>query len=257
MTWIPAFSYPPPDFSLTDPAERLKNWENCIYYWWYEYLKCNDAYEKCCAQKRDPFSQSKRHKLDKLYHHMGDVHSLTFEDWWNLTQRGNELFSERGFNDYFTVIDDYDDLLPHEFNEKDDLVFIRVPLRTQSKRSLKQSFSQLLDELHRGKQGKRTLKTSQALYKVLGRPKIKALKLHLDIYKFWTENHKPYGEGMPDWRIFQEFDLYTEDNREEYSVEDPDSTSKLVMSVIISRHLKRAKALIKNTALGRFPDYQN
>ena len=90
------------------------------------------------------------------------------------------------------------------------------------------------------------------MFKVLGRPKIAALKLHLDIYKYYLANKG----NVPHWRIFQIFDLYSANNSEYYSIAIPAYIDKLTMTNTVSRHLRLARNLIENTGKGRFPDFK-
>lgn len=249
------FSHPPPDFNLTDPAEKLKNWEGSVYYWWYEYLKCNDEYKNYCVNISDPSFKSRSKKLDRLYEEFGDIHTKDFETWWKDEDRGNNIFSEGGWwhQDQFTIFNNWREIDPSEVTFcEDGWVFIRVPLKTQSKRSLKKSFSNMLDQLHKGKRGERTLKNSEAVYKVLGRTKVASLKLHMEIYKFRMANPK-----TPSYDIFDILGLHCKPTFPKGSTSVADKTSIFVKSITVSRHLRKAKNLINNTIFGRFPDYKN
>ena len=138
--WNPYLRFTAPVFT-NDPVEnQIANWETCIYYWWYEYLKCNKEYEKYLK------GNLKHHKSHQIFRNFGDLYSSNFKDWWEGGQRGKELFSELGNNEQFTVLDDYDDVKPWLFDENEAVIHLQVPLRTQSKRSLKKAFNDLLNE---------------------------------------------------------------------------------------------------------------
>lgn len=48
--------------------------QGSIYFWWFQYLRANDAYRECCMTTKGP------HRW--LLTRMGNVHELSFESWW-------------------------------------------------------------------------------------------------------------------------------------------------------------------------------
>jgi len=89
------------------------------------------------------------------------------------------------------------------------------------------------------RRGVRAARSSQARYPVIGQPNVKALKKTLLAYDM-----KMAG-GMTLWQIG-------------YALDDSYDTScvadRNTLSVIASRYIKKAKAMINNAAAGRFPD---
>jgi len=215
-----------------------------VYYWWWEYLRCNQEYEQYCLNAIN--KKSKR--LEKIYKDFGDIYSVTFDKWWQENYRGHVLFAETEINAPFGVMWFYDWINPEDFEDPKDRIYICIPRYHQSKQKLKKDLMELVDHFHKRKPGKRLNKKTKVAYRVLGRPNVKALKLHLNIYKCRLKH--PH---LPLWKVGQLANLFEE---KDYLEPKPDTDSRNVMSAIVSRHLKKAKALIKNVAFGKFPDYK-
>jgi hypothetical protein len=227
------------------PQESL-NWEGSVYYWWWEYLRCNKDYKAYCDS---PDLQQKRHRFKKLFEDFGDVHQSSFKRWWNDDHRGWSLFAELESNAPFGVMWDYSFIRPEDFVPPLDRLYISLPRYHQSKNELKKRLCEIVDAYYKGKPGKRTKKHTKVKYRVLGRPNIYALKLHLNIYKYREAN-----PNMPLWQVAQNLKLF---HLERFKSTTPDTDSRNTMSATVSRHLKKADVLIKNIALGRFPDYKD
>ena len=81
------FAYKHPTFGRSKVAKSREPFKNSVYYYWWEFLKRNDAYMKCCLNKGDG-------KLNSLYQDFGDVFNADFKTWWNGENRGVTLFAE-------------------------------------------------------------------------------------------------------------------------------------------------------------------
>src|SRR5262249_33685606 len=62
-------------------------WEDSIYYLWWEFLRRHEGYKKTC-------DNGGKGKFAKLYADFGNVHDVSFKDWWMKEDRGAELFAE-------------------------------------------------------------------------------------------------------------------------------------------------------------------
>jgi hypothetical protein len=234
------FQYPAPVF---DPNLSNELAGNNIYYLWWKYLSLNNDYQ---AYYKNGVVPSEAQK--KVFDDFGNIYRGTFRDWWETHHMGTKLFLGTTKIDKVKLVPSYDLVDPSDFDR--EIVYLRVPLRSQSKRELQQWFSNFLKKFHKGKRGHHKSRAIEGVYQVLGRPKLESLKLHLDIYEYYQANPQPL------WRIAQAKNLEMF-NSAAYLEKYPDVDARNVMSATISRHLKKANILIQNTALGRFPDYED
>ena len=150
-----------------------------------------------------------------------------------------------------------DEWQPHWDSEA--VMVVAVPL-SMSKRALKGAFAQLLDNRHTGSKSGRPslakLKTiSTARYKLEHNYTISGLMTMLAIYDLWVENqNKPKGERLTLWEIGKALNI------NKPAIKDAESSSSAdrlvgrnVLGATVSRYVKQAKAMIANSALGKFP----
>lgn len=81
------FPYKHPSFSTEDKPKSFSHVKVSVYYWWYEYLKRNVDYRNTCQNKGIG-------KCSALYDLFGDVHDISFRQWWTKDDRGAVLFAE-------------------------------------------------------------------------------------------------------------------------------------------------------------------
>jgi len=62
-------------------------WQNSVYYLWWEFLRRHEGYRRTCENAGNG-------KYAKLYADFGNVHGVTFKEWWTKHARGARLFSE-------------------------------------------------------------------------------------------------------------------------------------------------------------------
>lgn len=231
------FPYQHPTFGTKANPKPQSFWLRSVYYWWFEYLRRNEAYKKTCLSKG-------KGKLAHLYSDFGDVFKTDFRKWWITDERGAVLFSEPFVEDTFEVINVLD--APPTANK--DILYIKVPL-TLPKRFLKAKFHDLLKKMHEGKKGIRQARQSKAKYIVIGQPNIEALKKTLKVYDYNLENpHLKLWEIGRDLRLsLTDNPLHTDSTKVAY-----DKRNRL--SATVSRYLRKAKRMIENTSKGRFPD---
>lgn len=230
----------------TFTPKTKRNWEQSVYYWWWKYLLLNEEYELYCKAAKKP-----KAAFRKIYRDFGDVFSITFEDWWHQrlssgNERGFELFAEIFEAPPLGWVMEYEWIRPEHFEAGKDRLYMCIPLHGVSKHELRAEFEEMISGIS-GQRGKRTKKKVEVKYKVLGRPKVDGLQVHHKVYIFVREN-----PDIPLWKVAQILRLF---HLEHYLRPMPDVQARNIMSATVSRHLKKARALIHNVGLGRFPDY--
>ena len=230
------FPYQHPTFGTQANPKPQSFVLQSVYYWWFEYLRRNEAYKKTCHTKG-------KGKLANLYGDFGDVFKADFKTWWMTDERGAVLFSEPLVEDTFEVVNVSDISSVNK-----NILYVKIPLNLP-KRFLKAKFHELLKKLHEGKNGIRQARQSKAKYIVIGQPNIEALKKTLKVYDYHIEN--PH---LKLWEIGKDLRLSLADNplKTDSSKIAYDKRNRLSASV--SRYLRKAKRMIENTSKGRFPD---
>ena len=148
-----------------------------VYYWWYEYLKRNEDYKRCCESGGNG-------ELAALYQDFGDIFTEQFHDWWNAAHRGERLFAEKPRPIRLEELRTKD-----EWNEawsQEDVMVVVVPL-TEPKRRINRWFNRILDERIQRRPGK-TAKKSDAAYQVTGKFSVIALEQMLMVYDYKKEH---------------------------------------------------------------------
>jgi hypothetical protein len=220
------------------------------YYWWWQYLRRNADYIACCEK-------GGKGKLAALYADFDDVRNDNFHNWWTEDQRGAELFAEQPLSVKFGELNNAADWQP-QWN-KERVMVVAVPL-TMSKRALKGTFAKLLDSRHTGnKSGRPSLsklkEVSTARYKLEHNYTVSGLMTALAVYDLWLENQtKPKAERLTLWEIGKALNI------NKAAVKDAESSASAdrlvgrnVLGATVSRYVKQARAMIDNTAVGKFP----
>jgi len=239
-----AFAYP--TFGTVKRPKADFAWKTNVYYWWWEYLRRNADYKKCCEQNG-------KGKLAELYKDFGDVHAVDFKTWWNEDNRGGRLFAEKPAELLFAELT-YEQTMMLEMWDSKDVMVVIVPL-TQSKRHLAKRFNTLLKNRHSGKRGKRLLEKTNATYKVTSQFKIDSLKTSLAAYDMRLAEPK-----KPLWQIAIAAGLsktvqneLKEQNAANVKGNKVDMEQRNLLNVLAVRAIKRVKMMIAATATGGFP----
>ena len=149
-------------------------WENSVYYLWWEFLRRHEGYKKTCE------SGGKR-RYAKLYEDFGNVHGVTFREWWTKGDRGARLFSEPPLPNSIVMLNPTDiDALSESWKGGSVLV-VAIPLALR-KRFILQKFDALLRKHHTRRRGQRTFRDSQALYPIFAQFNRHSLKKIIDAY---------------------------------------------------------------------------
>ena len=230
------FPYKHPTFGTDKNPKPKYAWENSVYYWWFEYLKRNEDYLKCCES-------GGKGKLANLYKDFGDVRTITFKKWWMENQRGAELFADPSPEDTVRTLNEGEKAL-----SKSEALTISFPINLP-KNLLEKRFKQILDIEHKGKRGVQLAKKSRAKYRFNGQPNIEGLRVALQVYDYKKANPDmklfDIGNALPRFQLQQKFvDGETYSERED---------KKNILSATVGRYLKRVADRIENVAKGKFP----
>ncbi len=231
------------DFPYAEPVKGHE--ENSVYYWWWMYLKRATV---------------------PIHPDFGDVSGDDFWAWWSgpapsddgrkpafngrdkwrsvylfanpqkrwSFARAKEALPEDAYTDPTVLV------LTVPLDEPDSYLFERFKAYIGTFKGRQNVGDIDEDDLGEGdRRGIRAARSSQARYPVIGQPNVKALKKTLLAYDI-----KMAG-GMTLWQIGHALD----DSYDTSCVADRNT-----LSVIASRYIKKAKAMIKNAAAGRFPD---
>ena len=244
------FRAPTPRFGRVNNRLPIGYQQRSPYYWWWQYLRRNADYIACCEK-------GGKGKLAALYADFGDVREDNFHKWWTENQRGAELFAEQPLTVKFGELAAASDWQPHW--DKETVLVVAVPL-TMSKRALKGAFAKLLDSRHTGnKSGRPSMaklkEVSTARYKLEHNYTVSGLLTALAVYDLWVENQtKPKAERLTLWEIGKALNI------NKGAIKDAESSStadrlvgRNVLGATVSRYVKQARAMIENTAAGKFP----
>jgi hypothetical protein len=231
------FPYQHPTFGTDKNPKPASAWKQSMYYWWWEYLRRHDGYKRTCQQEG-------RGRYAKLYKDFGDVHATDFKAWWK--ENAEDLFAEPVKEKLFSLVEGQID--PNDLTNP-NLLFLQVPLNLPI-RTLTQKFAAMMKKHHQGKQGIRYARDSHAKYPVIGQPNMHALAQTLKVYDYRVAN--------PDLKLWEvamvldQFKSFKPSTNPGKKREGDDE--KNLMTATVSRYLKKAKAMIENVGVGRFPD---
>ena len=225
---IPFDEQSPPDTVTSSP-----------YYWWFMFLRLNADYRATCEANG-------KGKCADLYKDLGNVYSVNFKEWW--TDKAH-LFSEPRKGYKMLVAKDNSEIAPFDDPTVLNLV---VPL-TRSQRSLKKGFAQLVLKLvEKGRRGV-SVEASEAKYRLSGKWNSQALA---DAYKVYTlkqmnsDGKKVY---WADIGIRAELSYAKSQKAVEGQVKDDTVDIRAMLTILTTRHYKRAITFINSAASCSFP----
>ena len=256
------FVHKNPIFGRTKKQQSEKTYEyNNVYWFLFEFLKRSEEYKKVCKSK----GRSGSANLKKLYQDFGDIHSITFQQWWGEKDKRFGVYSRGAY-----LFAEQTDYVVREITNKDDLFIddsvmnVKIPL-SMSKREISKLFHTLLRNKHKGTVGRRKSahEHSTAIYKIQGRVELDALKKCLMVYDAYQQNDIyrkiPGKEHLIKklWEIGNNKEIAT--NKEHRIVDnDIDYVSKRrYLASFVDKLHKRALKLIKNAELGKFPNFED
>lgn len=233
----PLFS---PRFKTTQPKDPVGKteqgiwWEFSPYYAWFECLKRNRSYARCCER-------GGKGRLAKLYEDFGDVRTVDFKMWWTKGERGARLFGEPA-----TPVDvkrlSLDEAQEFRSSIEDgSTLLVAIPLRLDKRTAIRMVRS-VIDKAKPSKRGdhlrrgKHYVQNSRAKYRPAARVLVDVVMRQL---KAWDarQNGKRLKEiggalaGSPNL--------------------DPD-----YLVLLAHRLIKSAEAMIEGVGRGEFPIYE-
>lgn len=281
------FPYKPPLIGPNDYWEdgRLIDWSGnsrpSVYYWWWQYLKRNQEYIQTC-------NDGGRGPCSALYSDFGDVRGDHFATWWRA--KGKYLFAEPDKKYEFKRVTEP---LPEAAYSDNSVMIVQVPLGESATAMFQRfkslyalcneayersdpNFSRALTEAEKEEvrnsgdwgpyvedllevmevhappkfsRGVRAARSSKASYPVIGQPNVNALQQTLLVYDYRAANPKKTlwqvaVATIGAWKNFDPRDINA-------------AADKNQMNVEVSRYITKAKVMIHNAGLGRFPDLTN
>jgi hypothetical protein len=210
------------------------------YYWWFMFLRLNKDYEATCKANG-------KGKCADLYKDFGDVYKTNFKDWWNARVH---LFAEPRKGYRMQIANTDEELAPFKSEEVINLV---VPL-TWSRRVLKKRFSELvLNKLEKGKRGVSVVE-SEANCRLSGKWNIDAFKY---AYAIYVEKQKSLGQAkkvpLADIAIKAKLPYAIREKAKEGIRSRTTVDIRYTLTVLATRHLKRANKFIESAATNSFP----
>lgn len=213
-------------FFENDPDEV--GFEQSAYYYWYLYMQLVEDY-------------GRSHPLWKDF---GDV-QRPFQDWWD--ERGDYLF----FVEEPLAVDELKSNKDIQKARAEGAYIVRIDPDC-SRDYLNFHFQIFLDEKGiRTKTGprKHKEKSKRARYSIEHRPHIATLKTSLAAWKLRREHPE-----LSLYEIGCKLNLCPNNIIDEHVVDLNATSKKNVMSSTVSRHLRRARNILKNVSIGVFPE---
>jgi hypothetical protein len=216
------------------PYPQAKKHERSVYFYWWAYLRENEAYMACCdAGGTGPMSD--------LFADFGDVRGGSFMDWWMGGAR--LLFCEPPEAEIITY-----PTVPREYVSA-DRVLLSVPVtgdidRTMAelRKTLQEAFA--FARRQRQQQNTASESFSRARYPVFTKPVLTSL--HERLITLRARNANPSATLYEIGKITGMVDRT--------SGEKNDADHRNRVSASVSRYLREARALVHNVGEGRFPD---
>ena len=177
----------------------------------------------------------------------GSVAGVEFEDWW---PTHCHLFADIQPFD-IEVLDSTADF--EWFDDDPDIVRVAISL-LESKTDLRAAFEKLLLEHHAGKDGAKPFEHLGEVFSLCARPDVPALESTLKIWRYCKAN-----PDLEAHEVEEKLGLLTKKGTYMHAHwNQGDSPNALkqqhkTQSDEVNKHLRRARALIANVALGSFP----
>ena len=231
------------------PFRAAEPWQCSVYYFWWEYLRRNAGYKRCCEQRG-------KGKYGSLYVDFGNVHAS--DDFWAWWREHNHLFAEPPARK-LRELDGFETHTPQP-----NTLHIQVPLEVRMP-YLVDAFRKLLKA--NAEAVKRAKSVSRAAYPVCAKPNLGSLyqtlvfwdtyveqpklKLH-ELFDVCAERLAAAGNGV--W-VDETVDGETvaELKRLDLPYADVERVIKRRKTNTAKRHIVIAEQYIENAALGEFP----
>ena len=202
--------------------------ENSIYYLWWEFLRRNEEYKKCCeTDGKGP--------LNELYKDFGDVFNVKFKTWWQKDNRGACLFGNP-LKPEFKIITEKKEII-----SSDEVMYLQIPMKW-TKIKIQKRFKEFLVNNHQGVQGINTKLLETARYIPNTHYQMDALQKYLRLLDYKHDN--------PDLTLFDiGWEIGINSN-------GPYGTTTEIKGSITRQTkamLELCRIIINGTSLGKFP----
>jgi hypothetical protein len=204
--------------------------------YWYEFLTLSEGYKKCC-------DNGGKGRYAKLYKQFGNVHALTFDEWW--ARYSSKLFGgPPPYTDQ--LIKTVEEFVYWGGDEPDSMTVIFNKYAPKS--MLRKAFNRLLEEQIPTELGPRVHEDLSYNYTIDSRINTYAMDLTLKVYKIWKEEQsKPEKERMSLYQIGCAAEVPNENS------EDNKTDPKQIMRTKVLRYVANARGIIANVEKGFFP----
>lgn len=226
------FQFQHPIFVGCKKRDLRPNWNETVYYCWFEYLKRNTDYLTLLDSGSD----------SEICRDFGDPRNKTFREWWTENNRGAYLFAEPE-SDKVIKLNGGDVV-----TDNPNYLTISFPM-TLPREFLKKKLDRFLDDHHNGKAGFRSSLVSNAKYSFKGQPNIKTLKEDLEIYDVYINN--PEGDLFELCRVLEWVEYPDKSDKKNHATDY--GINKARLNAHLKRKLNRAITAIQATSQGSFP----
>jgi hypothetical protein len=216
-----------------------KNWQNNVYYFWWEYLRRHEGYLATCA------SGGKGRYAD-LYSDFGDVRAPDFWRWWN---DHAELFAEP-LPPHVQIV-----ALNDGYSSRPNTVLVEIPLDQRLALSVRQLRRMIADKVQ---MSPRSRSKSRARYPVYTKPVVSTLYHTLRVWDIRQEHPnwpnylvKDVADGVLSVSDAEAF-ISSNDRKLKLRLAGT-SAERIQKTLAVSRVLRIARQYIDNVALGVFP----
>lgn len=248
------FVYAPPQPEHLDDEIRGPNrpfpgaepWQCSVYYYWWAYLRENEAYLRLCH------ASAQEQRANAIFRDFGDVRSGSFIDWWNA--RGRDLFREPRES---TEVIPLNGVMVGQADSwraetRDNSLIVQVPLVADVELTVRKLRILLKQEIAARKksidEGQRRARLGASRYPVETKPVLTSLHQTLEVWKAY----KKLGTGAAHHQIADAAGLPIHEITSASNASLNERKSKRVSALLSS-----AKKLIYNVGYGRFPDLSN
>lgn len=240
------FRHAPPFTKLDDvsgrdtrpPYEDAPGYQCSVYYYWWAFLRLSQPYRECCERKGEG-------ELSRLYRFFGDVRDDDFMHWWRFgghnprRYSGRRLFSNGAREPIIAVGD------PKAHEPEGERILLSIPV-TDDLTRLTAEFKQLMKPIVESRMQQNGSQKHRAWFEVTSdSPNLKSLHKVLVALQAVEDN--------PHLKRYDLAELLG--ITEKITGERGDADHEAAVYSTLARLLKKGRLLIKNTEIGRFPDF--
>jgi hypothetical protein len=210
------------------------------YRWWFEFLKLNDEYRRCCR------ARGAGSDLARLYADFGDIFNTTFEKWYE--ERAEILFKPQRF--VFDHVENSEAFRAY-LSDKNHAVVVAVNLDAP-RELLIEEFPRFINQFKPAQIGRRGRGFSGAWYPLRDGPKPATLEtiynVLMECAKADKEHREQGGKKRELWQIAHQMFAHPRDRSRAPTLDEQHN-----YEVRMRKYLDQAEALKRNAALNLFP----